>query len=309
MSDPLIVVAGENLVDRIVAVDGRTVHVPGGGPFNTARALGRLGARVAYLGRISTDPSGERLRAALVEDGVDLALAVSTDDPTLIARVSLDADGVATYGFDCVGSAAAGLRPSDFPPALPAETVALHVGTLGLVLEPMASTVAGLVGSVRPDVLVMLDPNIRPAAITDEAAFRARLAKVLSCADIVKVSREDLAWLEPNDSSLAVARHLMAGGASAVLVTAGSSSVEVVARAGTARFDVPLRTVVDTVGAGDAFGAGFLARWVEDGQRRADAVDPARLGRAVRTGIAAAGWTVERLGADPPRRADLGEVV
>ncbi len=142
MSDerPLIVVAGESLVDRIARPDGGLEEVLGGGPFNTARALARLGCRVAFLGRLSTDRYGAILRARLEDDGVELTLAATTDDPTLIGIAELDVDGVASYRFEPPDNAAAGLAPDDVPSGLPRRTAALHVGTLGLVLEPMATT-------------------------------------------------------------------------------------------------------------------------------------------------------------------------
>jgi fructokinase len=301
----LIVVAGENLIDRIVSPDGRTVDVPGGGPFNTARALRRLGARVAYLGRISTDANGQRIRKALIDDGVDLSLAVTTHDPTLIAHATLDAAGAATYRFDWEGSAAAGLRAEDLPADLPADVAALHVGTLGLVLEPMATTIAGLVGRIGPDVLLMLDPNIRPSAIEDEAGYRSRLAAIVGRADVIKASKEDVGWLE---SASWADLDDKADDPWALIITDGPSFIEVHTSKTWAVHVVPPREVVDTVGAGDAFSAGFLARWVEEGHPRADVADPAKLALPIRYGIAAAGWTVERVGADPPRLADLGEV-
>src|SRR5436853_2204486 len=171
MLDPraLVVVAGESLIDRITDADGSVTDVLGGGPLNTARALARLGGRVAFLGRISTDAGGQRLRAALVADRVDVSLVVSTTDPTLIAHAMLDPDGNATYRFGPPGNAAAGLRPDDVPSGLAATTAALHVGTLGLVFEPTADTIAELVAGVPPGTLVVLDPNIRGAAIEDVA--------------------------------------------------------------------------------------------------------------------------------------------
>jgi len=305
--EPLIVVAGENLIDRIEHADGRVDEVPGGGPFTTARALARLGCRVAYLGRISTDDRGQRIRALLVEDGVDVSMTASTDDPTLVAHATLDATGSATYRFDWEQSAAAGLAPGDIPATLPNETVAVHVGTLGLVLEPIGSTIAGLVASLSPDVLLMVDPNIRPSVIVDEAAYRARLAPIVERADVIKCSEEDAAWIGVDDG---LERDHGLGGSfrdRTLIVTAGPSAVVVRTSNASARFAVPPRHVVDTVGAGDVFSAGFLAAWVRAGRSRRDASDAAALAPAIRFGIAAAGWTVERVGADPPRPSDLGD--
>lgn len=308
MPEPLIVVAGENLIDRIVSRDGQTNDVPGGGPFNTARALGRLGARVAYLGRISTDAHGQRIRRALVADGVDLSLAVLSDDPTLIAHATLDPTGVATYRFEWEGSAAAGLRPTDVPSTLPAEAVALHVGTLGLLFDPMASTIAGLVDRIAPQTLVMVDPNVRPAAIADEHTYRQRVDEVLRRADVVKVSVDDLEWLRPGRPPLLAATDLVDAASRIVLITDGPRAVRIVGRwPDPASIELAAVPVVDTIGAGDAFGAGFLAMWVRDGRRRLGLADRGAVVDATRFAIRVAAWTVGRAGADPPRLADLEE--
>lgn len=301
----LVVVAGESLVDLIVRPDGHAEAVPGGGPFNAARALGRLGCRVAFLGRLSTDRFGRILRSRLQEDGVDLSLAPTTDDPTLLAIAEVDESGAATYRFHTAGTSAAGLTNADVAGGLPAETRALHVGTLGLVLEPMATTMAGLVAGVADDVLVMADPNIRPSAIRDEAGYRARLAALTPRVDVVKASVDDLRWLKPSLDAVTAAQELVTSGPAAVLVTDGAGPIRVVGRDGTVVVPVPDVPVVDTVGAGDAFGAGFLAAWVRAGHRRANLADLDAIVESVRFGVQVGAWTVGRAGADPPTLADL----
>src|SRR2546427_11339673 len=91
----MIVVAGESLIDLIVGADGRVEAIPGGGPYNVARTLGRLGESVAFLGRLSTDRFGSILRAGLAAENVDLSLAPTTDAPTLLAAVELGGGGAA----------------------------------------------------------------------------------------------------------------------------------------------------------------------------------------------------------------------
>ena len=120
----MIVVAGESLIDLIVGADGRVEAIPGGGPYNVARTLGRLGQAVAFLGRMSTDRFGSVLRAGLAAEDVDLGLVPMTDAPTLLAVAELDAGGAATYHFYAAGTAAPGLIPADVPDGLPASTSA-----------------------------------------------------------------------------------------------------------------------------------------------------------------------------------------
>lgn len=301
----MIVVAGESLIDLLVRPDGTVLATPGGGPFNTARALARLGVPVAFLGRLSTDAFGRILRDRLVADGVDLGLAPTTDDPTLLAVVDIAADGSATYRFHVAGSAAVGLVPGDLPSGLPPDTTALHVGTLGLVFEPIASTIAEVVSAAPPDALVMLDPNIRPAAIGDEPGYRARLAAILRRADVVKASTDDLAWLEPGIDAVHGGRRLLASGPRVVLVTDGPRPVRIVTGDAVVELPVPAVDVVDTVGAGDAFGAGFLAASIRGGHGRAGLDDAGALRSATELAIAIAAGTVTSAGADLPADAPL----
>jgi len=304
----MIVVAGESLIDLIVGADGRVEAIPGGGPYNVARTLGRLGQAVAFLGRMSTDRFGSMLRAGLAAEAVDLGLVPMTDAPTLLAVAELDAGGAATYHFYAAGTAAPGLTAADVPDGLPASTTALHVGTLGLVFEPMAATIEAIVASAPPDVLVVADPNCRPTAIADPASYRARLERVLGRVDIVKASVDDLAWLYPGTVPVDAARRLTGYGPAAVLVTDGGRPVRLVTATRDMELAVPAVRVVDTVGAGDAFGAGFLAAWTATGRGRADLGDEAALMAATRFAIEVGALTTTRAGAEPPTIAELPSV-
>jgi fructokinase len=305
----MIVVAGESLIDLIVGADGRVEAIPGGGPHNVARTLGRLGSPVSFLGRLSADRFGAILRAGLVAEGVDLELATTTDDPTLLAVAELDAGGAATYRFYVDGTAAAGLSAGDLPGSLPATTTALHVGTLGLVFEPMAATIEGLVAAVAGDVLVVADPNCRPTAIRHPAEYRDRLDRILARVDVAKVSVDDLAWLDPGSDAVTAARRLMDGGPAAVLVTDGARPVRLVTPMGVVDLEVPAVRVVDTVGAGDAFGAAFLAAWISAGRHRDDLGNEAALASATRFAIEVGTLTTTRAGAEPPTMAELDGVI
>lgn len=301
----MIVVAGEALVDLIVRADGSLVAVPGGGPYNAARAIGRLGVPVAWIGGLSSDRWGRDLEAGLVADGVSLALVQRTEDPTTLALAELDADGAASYRFYTERTSAPAVLPGPLAGGLPAGTRALNAGTLGFVLEPMASTLEGLVAALPDDVLLLVDPNCRPSITRDRDGYRARMERVLRRADVVKASTEDLAFLRPGEAPLDAAAWIASLGARAVLVTDGGGALRVLVDGDVVTVDVPRVAVVDTVGAGDTFGGATLACLVHEGATRtslsADAVT-----RAARFGVRAAAITCTRAGANPPALGELG---
>jgi len=303
---PMIVVAGEALIDLLVDVDGALSAIPGGGPFNTARTIARLGGSVTYLGCLSTDRFGGILRDALLADGVDLTLTGTTDAPTTLAIAELDRDGAATYRFHTAETAAPQVGSAAVAAALATRPRAIHLGTLGLVLEPMASALAGGAAAASPDMLLMLDPNCRPAVIAEKEPYLRRLDRVIARADVVKVSADDLAFIDPGAPSVEAARAIAARGPAVVLLTDGVRPVVVVTAASTIEIAVPQVAVVDTIGAGDAFGGAFLARWLERGFGRAELSDATAVRDATSSAIEVAALTCQRPGADPPGRDDLG---
>jgi fructokinase len=298
----MITVVGEALID-LVLMDGHVAAQPGGGPFNVARTIGRLGLAPAFLGRLSRDGFGRMLRARLDEDGVAVGLPALTDAPTTLAAVDVDPDGVPQYHFYLDGTSSAAL---EYPLALPADLTALHAGTLGLVIEPAATSIERLIiRDLPPDALVMIDPNCRPQAITDRQAYLARLARILRRTDVLKVSTEDLAYLSPGVPTRAAAVARLEQGPALVLVTDGPRAARAFLPGQEIAVDVPTVQVVDTIGAGDAFGGAFLAWWTDNGFGRANLNQPGPVREALQAAVEVAALTCTRVGAEPPWRAEL----
>ena len=158
-------VTGDALVDFVLEADGGTTPHLGGGSFNAARTLGRLGLRPVFIGRLSSDRYGRGLRAALEESGVRLDAVVPTDDPTTFARVEIDGFGAANYRFYVEGTSSAGLRADEARAAMPPRPAGLHVGGLGLAVEPQARAMTSLAREAGPETLVLVDPNCRAETV------------------------------------------------------------------------------------------------------------------------------------------------
>ncbi|MFF7127105.1 carbohydrate kinase [Streptomyces sp. NPDC016566] len=303
----MIVVAGEALIDLVPHGPGALADLKpalGGGPYNTAVALGRLGSPTAFCSRTSQDAFGEALLDGLRRAGVDVSGVQRGPEPTTLAVATIDGGGSAAYSFYVDGTAD---RLFSSPAALPAGTRAMSFGTCSLVLEPGASAYEELMRTAAAQGLfTALDPNIRPGLIPDADAYRARFKSWLPSVTLLKLSAEDAEWLGGTP------REWLAAGPAAVVVTRGGDGLTVHTRDG-AEYSVPGEKVevVDTIGAGDTVNAALL-----HGLSAQEALSPegiAALGRdgwqrLLRFAARAAAITCSRAGAEPPYAAELGEL-
>ena len=306
LSSRRIAVLGENLVDLLVAGDGSVNAVIGGGPLNVARTIARLGGEAHFVSGISSDAFGMLIRQSLSESGVVVSLPGARDEPTTLAVVELSPAGP-RYHFHLDATAAFALeaQPTTAALAQVAPLGAMYFGTLGLLVEPMASLGEAIVMSCDDETLVVIDPNCRPSAIRGHVEYRARVARLCSRADVVKVSTEDLAYLYPDVPVPEAARAVANLGARTVIVTDGASPVRVLGAGFDLTLEVAPTEVVDTVGAGDALVGGFLAWWTQQGLGRDQVGDAATVRAAVAAAIEISRLTCQRAGAQPPRRSDV----
>jgi fructokinase len=302
----VIVIGGEALVD-LVDDDGSPRPVAGGGPFNTAIAFGRLDVPVGFFGAISRDAYGQMLAQQLVGAGVDTSLVRWSDAPTPRAVVHRHGDGKHDFTFDVRATSLADLSPQQLP-VLPHNAWGVHVGTLALAVDPPAAAYEALVDREAGNRQIILDPNVRPRIFGDVAAYRRRFERLARLSDLVKLSDDDAAWLYPGRSVEDVLQLILGFGPRVVAVTKGKNGA--VAGSGDAFVDVPgIRVeVVDTVGAGDSFGAAFVAALVDEGAfgpHATRAADGSVLVHAVSYAVAASAITCTRTGAVPPSRAEI----
>ncbi len=297
---------GEALIDIIVSPAGEVnAAAIGGAPLNTARTLARLDIPVSFLGGVSTDAFGRRISRMLASDGVGYALGEPMDAPTTLAIAELDEGGAASYRFVFDGTSATLVMPSEAIAAVGPKCSVLHVGTLALVLEPLAQATRAVVEAAPESRIVMVDPNCRPAVMTGSVVFEETLAAALARADVVKVSGDDLEFLNPGERPSTAAEQIHMRTGATVLFTDGANSVEVICAGGKQVLDVPPVPVVDTVGAGDSFSGGFLAHWVRQGWGRDDLGELDKVAAAAQFGIRVAGIACQRAGAEPPFTAEV----
>jgi fructokinase len=310
----MIVTCGEALVDFVAlpsseprAGGGRAfLELLGGSPYNVARGVGRLGSPAGFAGAISTDFFGDELVAGLADCGVTLDRVQRLDRPTTLSFVRLDGGGP-SYAFYSAESA--DRHFSADPDVLLAGLGALHVGSNSLVLEPAATAFERLAAAAAArGALVSLDPNVRPRLVADRRSYLERLDRLVRIAGIVKLSDEDLDFIEPGAAPGGAAERLLGAGAALVVVTSGAGGARAWTASGTASVVAPEVDVVDTIGAGDGFTAGLLARLDEHGRLSRAAIaalSPGDLDALLRFAAAVAATVCTRRGADMPTREEV----
>lgn len=309
---PVIVVCGEALIDLTSSrtESGRFDAHAGGGPCNTAIGLGRLGVATGFLGRLSNDRFGDGLRAHLASAGVDPSFVVPTDDPTTLAVAHIDERGGASYSFYATGTADPGLTEAMLP-TLDDVVVGLHMGTCALAFEPSGQTLESLF--IREHSIgrrfLALDPNVRSGVAKNVDAYRSRIVRMISAADLVKVSDADIEALWPGENTRSRAAALASSGPAIVVLTCGGDSLTAF-RSNGSSVSVPAEKVkvVDTIGAGDTTNAAMLSWLLRAGslsRASVEALADHEVASMLQFAAKAAAVTCGRAGANPPWASEL----
>jgi fructokinase len=298
-------VCGEVLIDLIPGVDGNRVAHVGGGPANTAKALARLGLDTHFIDGISTDEYGVAARRELLDDEVKLDLALTSEKPTCLATVTLDASGGASYEFLIGGTATFDFSHSWLPDPSRYKPQVLHIGTLATVIEPGASLLYDWAIQVAEFAPIVFDPNIRPSVISDRARYQESVEKWAAISSVIKVSDDDMAWLYPDEKYEAIAQRWLSSGATLVVVTRGSQGLIGFTAGSSVEVQGVKIEVADTVGAGDTVGAIIVEAMVGKGMLNLTGdVLKSTLQRAA----LAASITCSRKGAQPPYKHELKNI-
>jgi len=271
-----------------------------GAESNLAIALARLRVPVTWISRVGEDPIGAMIVAALGREGVDTSRVVTQEGGRTGVFMKWREDGRTRVLYHRRGSAACDLRPADVPDAALEGVRVVHVtGITMAISDSAAELVVDLVARAkRRGIIVVFDPNFRPALPDTPAAAAARALPVLEHADwyLCGLEEGNALWGTSTADELAEA----IGVPSVIRLGAAGALVggERVAPAAQLR-------VVDEVGAGDAFAAGFELGLLRDLAPTA-CVRAANLlaGRAL---LGTGDWeTLPRLGEVQAQLAELG---
>ncbi len=233
-----------------------------GAESNVAIRLRQLGHSVAFISRVGDDPFGRMIRAALDGFGVQTDwLTVDAQAQTGVFFREALPDGARRVYYYRAASAASRLSPADLNAAQFHGARVVHLtGITPALSESCAATVrAAIALGRRAGATIAFDPNYRAKLWSPEVA-RAALLPLLGEVDLLLLGHEDAVALFGSDDEAAVAAAAQRFGiGTVVLKLAERGALALRGGQRVARSAVPVDRVVDPVGAGDAFDAGFLA--------------------------------------------------
>lgn len=303
-----IYVCGEALIDFVPASleDGQGfLSLPGGSPFNIAKAAAQAGSDVAFLGAMSTDIFGDRLIADLAAHSVDTSQTPRSDDPSTLAFVDTSS-GEPQYAFFDRQSAAANMDPTGIELAKTPGDI-LTVGSISLIPQPAANNIVRFAKSMSDQMMIAIDPNIRANMIVDRPDWENRVNALFDISTIVKISAEDLDYLRPGMSHEDFAQDLLDRGVALVVVTGGGDGALAMTKTVRCRAKGTRVDVVDTVGAGDTFMGNLLAGLQRHGAQTTDqisALAETDLVHILQLSNVSAGINCTRKGCQPPTLAE-----
>lgn len=294
-----IVVMGESLVDVV----GETSH-PGGSPLNVAVGLARLSHPVTFHTEFGRDAYGQQILEHLLESEVRLAVGSISDNSTSRALVTIDQESNAHYEFDI---------HQEIPALTSHAPELLHAGSIAAWIDPSARTIINAFKNSGPNTLRSYDPNLRPSLVEDRATTIARIEELMSLSHIVKLSDMDAAWLYPQLTHQQTLEHITALGAGLAVMTLGPQGALALSTTDLVELPAFPTTLVDTIGAGDAFMSGLL-HGVLTGPLQTQLLAHQKTPQqavvsAVRHALASAALTVAQPGANPPRLHRLTAVL
>ncbi len=304
-----IICIGEALIDFKSRTKGFPLEYtgfPGGSPFNVAIAAARLGASVGFVGQISTDMFGESLLEYLHQNAVNTDFVTRGSTPSTLGFVD-EQPGAVRWTFNNLGTADTQYQPVP-QPVLPSTTKFIAFGSISLLQEPSASSISDIIQAHQDQCNIIFDPNCRPSLIKNQKAYRIQLETWLGFTHILKLSSDDLAWLEPELSLEAAAQRFLEHGCQVVIITQGAAGATLFTRAfaNGIHVNAPVVEVIDTVGAGDTFTAGLMVALLE----RPNYIDfdQSTWLEVLQFATKAAVLNCTRAGANPPTLVELGEI-
>jgi fructokinase len=301
-----VAVFGEALFDMIEQENGDYRPFIGGSPYNVARSFSKQGLDCSYLSPISTDTFGDKIYQSAVEEGINIPTDNRSFQATSLALVYKNEQGNPDYRLYRKSVADLDINAQQLLELLPKDLDLFHTGSLALVPEMIDVLIPVMTALKSRGVKISIDVNVRKGVEINHAKYVEAIAQLVSYADIVKVSDEDLLLQDligdPEQLASAMLENMTNG---MVVLTLGENGAHFITK------DFNIKQAVfkavpmgDTVGAGDTFFSAMLAQLL-----RENALTPSAkkedLAYALKFGSLAASINVSKIGCHPPTQAEV----
>ncbi|EUK18444.1 carbohydrate kinase family protein [Commensalibacter papalotli (ex Servin-Garciduenas et al. 2014)] len=303
----MIILCGDVLIDFIPdkTTDGADCYcpAPGGSCANIAVAIGRLGGQVGFMGGVSNDFLGEKLMNFLETSNVDTKYVARGPQQTTLAFVELGQEEPQYAFYD--ENTVSRLWVRSQSPGFTDDVNLIHIGSTSLIEPPISEACEQMFRIEKGKRILSIDPNCRPSNTLHPAVYRARMARLIAMADIIKLSKSDLQFLMPDTSFDEAAEMWISQGTSIVIITRGSQGT-LCYLPGQKVINVKpdyIDDVVDSIGAGDTFMAATLTYLQKANLLSLDTIKtitPEKITKALEYASVAAAMICQRRGANPP---------
>jgi 2-dehydro-3-deoxygluconokinase len=238
----------------------------GGAESNVAIGLARLGHQAGWISKVGNDEFGKGMLSSIRGEGVDVAaVQLSNEAPTGMYFKEHKREGVINVYYYRKGSAASTLTKDDLDEQYLAQANYLHItGITPALSESCRETVYEAIRLAKANgVKVVFDPNLRKK-LWDEELAREVLLNIASQADILLPGIEEGQFMFGVDDPAEIGKRFLQLGASVVVVKIGAEGACYLTETESKKVPgFPVKHVVDPVGAGDGFAAGFLSGLID----------------------------------------------
>ena len=309
----VIVIGGDAIIDLIDRGQRLFEACPGGSTLNCALAAGQLGSEVLYVSTLSSDSYGDLLATRLAECHVKLRANARSSAYTSLAVVSLDEMEQPSYAFYRDRTADRDVPVADIIASFPERMSIFHVGSCALIpLEDQEAWLQVVVAAKDRGALISIDPNCRPSITKNPIAYREGIARFFRLADLFKCSDEDLEYLHPEWTDLAVEAFIETYSPQLCIYTQGAEGLRAYTKLGvSAQMSASLPgPLSDTVGAGDSVHGTLLSeidRLGLVGQQLSE-LNESQLTKILLLASRVAGVNCTRAGCQPPTRKEVAEM-
>ena len=233
---------------------------PGGAPGNVMVGLSSLGIKSGFIGSVGQDQFGDMLKETLRNNGVNVEGIVQVGIPTTLAFVHIAEGGERSFSFYRKPGADMMLTKNDLNLDLISKSKVFHVGSISMTDNPVReATLVALKHAKENNIAVSYDPNLRPALWESLHEANKWMLEIMSFADIVKLSEDELEFLTgEQDIQTGVEKLNQQYNMPLLFVTLGEKGSYLFANGESVMVPGQIVHAIDTTGCGDAFFAGVL---------------------------------------------------